>query len=227
MICSDPSCRCSGLEDSCPVKRSFGRKPGSCWCHYSALRDPAPRQLPATPEGLRVQRPTTSSYTFLQNHVFSIDRMLGPLQRVVLMPAQGLPGFALIILSCLLRRRIPVRDLALRFFFGDAVSLLDLAYEALMLAGDHVEIVIGQLAPLLANRSLHLSPLALNLFRVHYENCLLGWFRLFKKHLAQSQNVAWFEPTPERALIVSGRFCTSRNKNLRRVGQSDFKSFEC
>src|SRR5580704_6419379 len=223
MICSDPSCRCSGLEDSCLVKRNLG----SGWSHYSASRDPAPRQLPATPEGLRVQRPTTSSYTFLQNHVFSIDRMLGPLQRVVLIPLQGLPGFALIVLSRLLRRRIPVRDLALGFFLGDAVSLLDLAYEALMLAGDHIEIVIGQLAPLLTNRSLHLSPLAFNLLRVHMKIASWGGFGSSQQQLARSGNIARFDPTPERGPIVSGRFCTSRNKNLRRVGQSDFKSFEC
>src|SRR5262249_10871137 len=60
------------------------------------------------------------------------------------------------------RRRlgIPILDLSLRFFAGDAVALLDPADELLSTALDLIDVVIGQLAPALANFPLELQPLA-------------------------------------------------------------------
>src|SRR5262249_11455980 len=66
---------------------------------------------------------------------------------------------------------IPILDLSLRFFAGDAVALLDPANQLLSTALDLIDVVIGQLAPALAHFPLELQPLAFENVFVHV--CLL------------------------------------------------------
>ena len=49
----------------------------------------------------------------------------------------------------------PVVDLALRLVLGDAVALLDAAGEFVALALNQLQIVVGELAPLLARLALN------------------------------------------------------------------------
>jgi hypothetical protein len=44
---------------------------------------------------------------------------------------------------------IPAVDFFLRLVFGVAITLLKAPFELILLAGDDIEIIIGQLAPLL------------------------------------------------------------------------------
>jgi len=53
-------------------------------------------------------------------------------------------------------RRAPVANLHGGFFFRDSVTFLDFAGELVLLAGDDVEIVVGELAPFLFDETLHL-----------------------------------------------------------------------
>src|SRR6185369_10380833 len=54
----------------------------------------------------------------------------------------------------------PAIQLALRLFLGDPVSLLDLADELVLLAGDVVEVIIRELRPLLLRLAADLLPIA-------------------------------------------------------------------
>src|SRR5690242_17701326 len=58
-------------------------------------------------------------------------------------------------------------DLALRFVLRDAIRLLQLAGELVALAGDGVEAVVGETAPLLLDLALELLPVAFNSIPVH------------------------------------------------------------
>jgi hypothetical protein len=52
------------------------------------------------------------------------------------------------------------------FFPSNSVALLDASHELVTLPGDHIEIVIGQFSPPLANLPLRLLPFALQLVPV-------------------------------------------------------------
>src|SRR4029453_412491 len=60
-----------------------------------------------------------------------------------------------------------VVDLALRLVLRAAIALLDLPGEDLRVAVNLVEVVVGELAPLLADPTLELLPLTLESFTVH------------------------------------------------------------
>jgi len=68
--------------------------------------------------------------------------------------AQALPAFE-------------VADLPVRFVLRNPVFLLDLADELVALAADLLELVIGEIAPLLPDLALELLPVALDLIPVH------------------------------------------------------------
>jgi len=57
--------------------------------------------------------------------------------------------------------------LLLSRFSGDSVALLDFSDELFLSAGNHVQVVVGQLPPLLLDLSRNLFPLAFNLIPVH------------------------------------------------------------
>src|ERR1700752_1018604 len=58
-------------------------------------------------------------------------------------------------------------DLPLGFILREAVLLLQLAHELILPAADHVDVVIGQLAPLLLHLALQLLPIAFDAVPVH------------------------------------------------------------
>ena len=58
-------------------------------------------------------------------------------------------------------------DLLLGLVLGDPVLLLDLADELVALAGDDVDVVVGELAPLLLHLARELLPVAFDAVPVH------------------------------------------------------------
>src|SRR6185295_19436335 len=69
--------------------------------------------------------------------------------------------------AILLQRPEPVVHVLVDLVLGKTVALLQLAFELLAAAFDHVEIVVGELAPLLLGRALELLPVAFNPVPVH------------------------------------------------------------
>src|SRR5215831_7653670 len=67
----------------------------------------------------------------------------------------------------IVNRRAPLADLFSGFFFCDSVTFLDLSGKLILLPGDDVEIVVGELAPFLFDGTLHLLPLSFDLIPVH------------------------------------------------------------
>ena len=63
--------------------------------------------------------------------------------------------------------RFKVLDLLLGFVLRDAVGLLDLARELITLAGNHVEVIVGELAPLRFNLAFELLPVAFHDIPIH------------------------------------------------------------
>src|SRR5579859_7020819 len=64
-------------------------------------------------------------------------------------------------------RAVPVVNLLLGVLFVYSVSLLNFAHQLVLLAFDHLEIAIGQLAPAGADFTFHLLPLAFYLVPIH------------------------------------------------------------
>src|SRR5262245_31579255 len=63
--------------------------------------------------------------------------------------------------------RLELVQLLLGFVLGDAVLLLDPSGQLLAAAGDDVELVVGELAPLLLGLALQLLPVAFDAIPVH------------------------------------------------------------
>src|SRR5690349_8698195 len=63
--------------------------------------------------------------------------------------------------------RLPLLQLLLGFILADAVRVLDLADQLVAITGDAVQVVVGELAPLLLHFSLHLLPVAFDAIPVH------------------------------------------------------------
>src|SRR5215471_7198342 len=63
--------------------------------------------------------------------------------------------------------RVPGRDLPIGLFLANSVSLLNLAHQALVITAHDLDVVIGELAPLLADRPFELIPLAFCLLPIH------------------------------------------------------------
>src|SRR5690625_310095 len=61
----------------------------------------------------------------------------------------------------------PLVDPATRLLFGQAVTLLNLAFELLAVTAGLLDVVIRQLGPLFTHVALHLLPLTFNLVPVH------------------------------------------------------------
>ena len=70
-------------------------------------------------------------------------------------------------------------DFVFGFFFGFAVAFLDLAFELLGSAVDGVEVVVGELAPLLLDFAFDLFPVAFELVAVHFESPCV-WVKNFR-----------------------------------------------
>src|SRR5258708_7751597 len=80
-----------------------------------------------------------------------------------------MPGlFDLSASQKLLQRPEPVIDIPVNLILGKTVALLQLAFELLASAFDHVEIVIGEFAPLLLGLALELFPVAFDPVPIHF-----------------------------------------------------------
>src|SRR5690242_111808 len=62
---------------------------------------------------------------------------------------------------------LPLCNLFLRFLARDAISVVDAADQLLAIAGDDVEVIIGELAPLLLGLALEDLPIAFDAIPVH------------------------------------------------------------
>ena len=61
----------------------------------------------------------------------------------------------------------PFIDLAGDLFLGLAVGCLDLAFELFAMAGNDIELIVGDAAPLLASLAFELFPVAFDSISVH------------------------------------------------------------
>src|SRR5262245_44434908 len=66
-------------------------------------------------------------------------------------------------------RRVPIVDVLADLILGQTVALLDLALELITAAANDVEIVVGELAPLLLHLPFDLLPISLHAIPVHFE----------------------------------------------------------
>src|SRR5215831_19373147 len=62
----------------------------------------------------------------------------------------------------------PVVDVLARLVLCDAIAFLNLAFELLTLAGDFVEIIVREMAPLLLDLAFELLPVSFNAIPIHY-----------------------------------------------------------
>src|SRR5690242_4555968 len=97
--------------------------------------------------------------------------------------------------------RFPLADLLLGLVLADAVRVLDLADELVALAGDGVEVVVGQLAPLRFHGALRLLPVSCDAIPVHVipfsEGSLYG--EGGARSAAERGQDAWLESREEAA----------------------------
>src|SRR5262245_35051023 len=95
----------------------------------------------------------------------------------------------------------PSVDLALGIVLGNAVALLKPARKLGALALDHIEVVVGELAPLLLNLALELFPVAFHAVPIHGFLLLLGISELAKEPRgAHKSSDSWHLPNaPHRA----------------------------
>src|SRR5205085_2994579 len=137
---SSRSLPCPRLSRSCRRRRPCRRR----WAWRSPCGARRLRSCPARPGGA-LRRSSSRSASF-------------PL-------ARALPW----CVSCLVQilARFPVGKLPLRLVLADAVGVLDLADQLVALACDLVELVVGQLAPLLLQLALGLLPVSCDAVPVH------------------------------------------------------------
>ena len=67
----------------------------------------------------------------------------------------------------IVNRRAPFADPFSGFFFCHSVTFLDLSGKLILPAGDDVEIVVGEIAPFLFDRTLQLLPPSFDLIPIH------------------------------------------------------------
>src|SRR6185369_12681382 len=84
-------------------------------------------------------------------------------------PAGGTPPLASLLSVLVGLARLPRLQLLLGLVLADAVRALDLADQLVAVAGDPVQVVVGELAPLLLHFALRLLPVALDAIPVHCE----------------------------------------------------------
>ena len=87
-------------------------------------------------------------------------------------PRQTWRGFVCVRLNANSAARQPGINVLLGLFLRGAVALLKAASQFLALALDDVEIIVGQLAPLLLKLALELFPIA---FDLDPNSCRISW----------------------------------------------------
>src|SRR3954467_9024152 len=71
-----------------------------------------------------------------------------------------------------LLRAVPVVDILAHLVLGDAVPLLDLAFELVALAANEIQIVVGQLSPLFFDLAFDLLPISFHAIPIHSQDLL-------------------------------------------------------
>src|SRR5438552_14127724 len=79
----------------------------------------------------------------------------------------ALPLSLYFLIFCISINTIPLIHLLLSFILGDPISFLDLAHQLIFLSLNHIEIVVGQLAPSGLERTFHLLPFAFHSIGIH------------------------------------------------------------
>src|SRR5437868_10672103 len=102
----------------------------------------------------------------------------------------------------------PIGELLLGLVLADAVRILDLADELIALAGDLVELVVGQLAPLLVQLAFGLLPVSCDAVPVHgfpfsVMRCPL-YRRAGSRYAAERRRQAWLKPRKEVTYLALG-----------------------
>src|ERR1039457_7256170 len=82
----------------------------------------------------------------------------------------------------------PLVRLLLRRFFLDAVTLLQAPHKLVLAPGHEFQVVVGEFAPLLPDRAMHLLPLAFYLIPVH-DVLLYRWISTYPSRVPQSTNM--------------------------------------
>src|SRR5262245_9732568 len=99
--------------------------------------------------------------------------------------APGSETFSLLWCGSPALRRVPVVDVPADLILGQTVALLDLAFELIPATRNDVEIVVGELAPLLLHLAFDLFPISLHAIPVHFEctsnSSFAGQTRALKK----------------------------------------------
>src|SRR5262245_34867680 len=91
-------------------------------------------------------------------------------------------------------RRVPVVDVLADLILGQTIALLNLAFELIPAAGDDVELVVGELTPLLLHLPFDLLPISLHAIPVHFERTSCSSFA-GKTQVPKKRSRAWnFSP---------------------------------
>src|SRR5689334_15617545 len=78
------------------------------------------------------------------------------------------------VLRLTIERAMPFVNLMLGFVFCYSISFLDSSHQLIALAGNHIQIVISQLAPAGFRRAFDLLPLSCHLVPVHKSLLILS-----------------------------------------------------
>jgi hypothetical protein len=63
---------------------------------------------------------------------------------------------------------IPIIDVLANLIFREAIPFLNFAFQLILTTVDHIEIIVGELAPLLLNVAFDLLPISLDPIPVHF-----------------------------------------------------------
>ena len=72
------------------------------------------------------------------------------------------------LLSLIFLASLPFGNLLFCFIFSDAVHFLNLSGKLIVLACNHIQMIIGKLAPLLFDIALELFPVSFDTIPVHF-----------------------------------------------------------
>src|SRR6476660_4720632 len=130
-----------------------------------------------------------------------------------------MPGLFRYVRAKLLQRLEPVIDVLVNLVLGEAVALLQLAFELLAATLDDVEIVISEFAPFFLGRALELLPVAFNPVPIHRHPPLeLRWdfngqpIQTFREELRlHGDNQCSSDELNQPAALASRRRCVRMN----------------
>jgi hypothetical protein len=122
-----------------------------------------------------------------------------------------------------LDRLDPVVDVLASFILSDAMAFLNLPFKLLPLAGNFIEIVVCQVAPLLLGLAFELLPVSFDAVLIHYKFLSFPWCGNIWPLDRAAQNVVgrcWFHrrlglisrnPSSFAAVLIARRFIVLLN----------------